>query len=77
MQVFICFCENETIRNTIDEDNRGFNVSFVNWRKAICFVWKILNVSLNGQKSIRMQVFICFCENETIWNTSNKDNRCF
>jgi len=77
MQGFISFCDREAIRNTSDKDNRGFHVSFVNWRKAICLDWNRFSVSLNSPKSIRMQGFISFCDREYIRNTSDKDNRGF
>jgi len=43
---FTSFCERGAIWKTSDKDNRGFHVSFVNWRKAICFVWNRFSVSL-------------------------------
>jgi len=46
MQGFLSFFEREAIRNTSDKDNRGIHVSFVNWRKAICFVSNRFSVSL-------------------------------
>jgi len=46
MQEFITFCEREAIQYTSDKDNRSFYVSFVNWRKALCFVSNRFSVSL-------------------------------
>jgi len=77
MEGFISFCEREVIRNKSDKVIRGFHVSFVNWRKAICFVWNRFSGSLNSPKSLRMEGFISFCEREAIRNKSDKENRGF